>query len=177
MRPALVLAFALAFMGPLAACHRAGAQTAGEEGAPDPKVLAFETKRGAAFLAANGKKPGVVTTPSGLQYKVVHAGPVAGPHPAEGDEIKVHYEGANLDGQVFDSTLTTGQPAVMPLAHLVPGWMEALPLMRPGDEWVLYVPPALGYGDKGAGGVIPPGAVLVFKLQLLGVLPHGSAMG
>ena len=169
MRLLLLLAVALS----LAACHRAGAQ----EPAADPAALAATTKAGADFLAANAKKPGVVTLPSGLQYKVVHAGPAAGAHPAEGDEIKVHYEGTTIDGQVFDSTFATGAPAVMPLAHLVPGWMEALPLMRPGDEWMLYVPASLGYGDKGAGGVIPPGAVLVFRLQLIGVLPHPSAMG
>lgn len=171
-RSILALAAALAFFGPLAACQRAGAQ------APDadPAVLAAETKKGADFLAANAKKPGVVTLPSGLQYKVVRAGPAAGSHPAQGDEIKVHYEGSTIDGQVFDSTLAKGQPAVMTLDHLVPGWMEALPLMRPGDDWLLYIPASLGYGDAGAGGVIPPGAVLVFKLQLLGVLPH-PAMG
>ncbi len=153
----------------LAACNRAGAQ------APDanPAQVEAAQRAGEAFLAKNAKARGVVVLPSGLQYRILRSGPAAGAHPAQGDEIKVHYEGKLVDGAVFDSTLASGQPAVMPLDHLVPGWMEALPLMRPGDEWELYVPSKLGYGDEGAGGgQIPPGAVLIFKLQLLGVLPQ-----
>ena len=164
MRRLLTLAVALVL--PTVACNRAGAQGV----AKSPEQAAAAARAGDAYLAKNAKAPGVVVLPSGLQYKVLRSGPATGPHPAEGDEIKVHYEGKLVDGAVFDSTLASGQPAVMPLAHLVPGWMEALPLMRPGDEWELYVPPKLGYGDEGAGGVIPPGAVLIFKLQLLGVL-------
>ena len=152
----------------LAACNRAGAQDV----ASDPAQVEAAHRAGDAFLAKNAKAPGVVVLPSGLQYRVVHAGPATGAHPAEGDEVKVHYEGRLVDGTVFDSTLKSGQPAVMPLDHLVPGWMEALPLMRPGDEWELFLPASLGYGDRGAGGEIPPGAVLIFKLQLLGVLPQ-----
>ena len=175
MRRLNTLVLALALIGPLAACHKAGAQE-------DPAAAAADAQKnqsaGAAFLAKNAKAPGVVVLPSGLQYKVMRSGPAGGAHPAAGDEVRVHYEGTLLDGTVFDSTFKTGQPAVMPLQGLVPGWMEALPLMRPGDEWVLYVPASLGYGDNGAGGVIPPGATLVFRLQLLGVLPQGSnAMG
>lgn len=161
--------FALALLLPLAACNRAGAQGV----AADPAQVQAAKRAGDAYLAANAKKPGVVVLPSGLQYRVIRSGPAAGPHPARGDEIKVHYEGKLVDGTVFDSTLASGQPAVMPLDHLVPGWMEALPLMRPGDEWELFIPSSLGYGDEGAGGgQIPPGAVLIFKLQLLGVLPQ-----
>ena len=166
-RPALTLALALVL--PLAACNRAGAQAA-----PDAAAIAAQTKKGADFLAANAKKPGVVVLPSGLQYRVLKSGPAGGVHPAPGDEIKVHYEGKLIDGTVFDSTLATGQPAVMTLADLVPGWLEALPLMRPGDEWEITLPPQLGYGDRGAGGVIAPGATLVFRLQLLGVLPQAK---
>lgn len=120
-----------------------------------------------AFMAANAKAPGVTVLASGLQYKVVQAGP-AGPSPKEGDVIKVHYEGALVSGKVFDSTFA-GKPALMQLADLVPGWMEALPKMRVGDEWLLYVPPSLGYGPDGAG-PIPPNSVLVFRLKLLGML-------
>ncbi len=168
MRRALTsIAFVLALGGSLGACHKAGAQDA-----PPPASVAAENAKGAAFLAKNAKAPGVVVLPSGLQYKVAASGPADGPHPKEGDEIRVHYEGTLLDGRVFDSTFKTGQPAVMPLAHLVPGWMEALPLMRPGDEWILYVPASLAYGDEGAGADVPPGATLVFRLQLLGVLPR-----
>ena len=124
----------------------------------------------AAFMSKNAHQPGVVALPSGLQYKIVHSGPADGPHPAQGDEIKVAYTGSLVSGDVFDSTRSTGQPAVMPLDGLVPGWMEALPKMRPGDEWLLYVPPKLGYGPDGRPPVIPANSVLVFDLQLVGVL-------
>ena len=138
----------------------AGAQT------PSPPVAGAQSP--SDFLAANAKAAGVQVLPSGLQYKVVSTGP-AGPSPKIGDVIKVSYEGTLLSGQVFDSTATHGRPAIMQLYDLVPGWMEALPLMHVGDEWILYVPPALGYGDQ-ATGPIPAGSVLVFKLKLLGML-------
>lgn len=121
----------------------------------------------AQFMTTNAKAPGVIVLPSGLQYKVVQSGP-AGPSPKEGDVIKVHYEGSLLSGKVFDTTMN-GKPALMQLAQLVPGWMEALPKMHVGDEWILYVPPALGYGPDGAG-PIPPNSVLVFRLKLMGML-------
>jgi FKBP-type peptidyl-prolyl cis-trans isomerase len=134
--------------------------------AVDPaKTLA----EGQAFLAKNAKAPGVVTTASGLQYKVVKSGPKTGPSPKVGDIIKVHYEGKLLDGTVFDSSFERGQAAIMPADGLVPGWMEALPLMHVGDEWTLYLPAALGYGDRAAG-PIPAGSVMVFRLQLIGML-------
>ena len=117
-----------------------------------------------AFLDKTAKAPGVVVTASGLQYKVVASGPASGPHPGPRDEVKLDYVGQ----------LT---PAVLRVEELVPAWQEALPLMRPGDEWILYVPPALGYGEQGAGGAIPPSAVLIFKIKLLGVLPAGPARG
>ncbi len=123
----------------------------------------------AAFLAQNAKAPGVTSLPSGLQFKVVKAGDPKGPSPKPGDAIKVHYEGKLLDGTVFDSSFQRGKPALMPLGGLVPGWMEALPMMHPGDEWVLYLPPDLGYGPEGQG-PIPPNSVLIFRIQLLGML-------
>jgi peptidylprolyl isomerase/FKBP-type peptidyl-prolyl cis-trans isomerase FklB len=127
-----------------------------------------------AFLARMTKKPGVKTLPSGLMYEVLRAGPVDGPHPRPRDEVKVHYVGSLVDGRVFDSTEETGTPAVLRLDHLVPAWMEAIPLMRPGDAWMLYVPPKLGYGERGSPPVIPPNAALVFRIELLGVLPSGE---
>ena len=123
---------------------------------------------GAAFLAANAKAPGVVVLPSGLQYKVIASGP-AGPSPKLGDVIKVHYEGKLLDGTVFDSSFERNQPAIMPLDGLVQAWLQALPLMKVGDEWLLYVPPELGYGDRDVG-PIPAGSVMTFRLKLLGML-------
>ena len=144
----------------LAACQRG----------PDPKVLAANAEAGKAFLAKNAAEPGVKSLPSGLQYVVVRSGPETGVRPLPGDQIKVHYEGKLLSGQVFDSSYDRGVPAVMPLDGLIPGWVEALQLMRPGDEWRIFVPAGLGYGDQG-GGPIPPGATLVFRIELIDVLP------
>ena len=158
----LALLAALAVM-PAAACH-----------AQQPPAGGGATGHDSAWLITNQLQPGVVTLPSGLQYKVVHAGPATGAHPTINDEVKVNYEGSLLNGQVFDSSFKRGEPAVFPIAGLIKAWQIALPLMRPGDEWMLYVPPALGYGDAGAGSDIPGGAVLVFRMQLLGVLPRAA---
>ncbi|HJV42876.1 FKBP-type peptidyl-prolyl cis-trans isomerase [Caulobacter sp.] len=121
-----------------------------------------------AFMAKNAKEPGVVTLPQGLQYKVVREGPPGGLHPTAADEVKVHYEGKLLDGTVFDSSYERGVPAVFPLDGLVPAWVIGLQRMKPGDEWILYVPPALGYGaqDKGP---IPGNSVMIFRIELLDV--------
>lgn len=121
----------------------------------------------AQFMATNAKAPGVVVLPSGLQYKVVQSGP-AGPSPKEGDVVKVQYEGTLTSGKVFDAT-PAGKSALMPLQGLIPAWMEAIPKMHVGDEWMLYAPPALAYGPEGAG-PIPPNSVLVFKVKLVGML-------
>lgn len=120
------------------------------------------------FMAKNAKAPGVVTLPQGLQYKVVREGPPGGLHPTPADEVKVHYEGKLLDGTVFDSSYERGVPAVFPLDGLVPAWIIALQRMKAGDEWILYVPPALGYGaqDKGP---IPGNSVMIFRIELLDV--------
>lgn len=154
---------ALLFGAALAAAGAAQAQTP----APAAAAPAAPAQTGAQFLAANAKAPGVTVLPSGLQYKVVTSGP-AGPSPKEGDVIKVTYEGSLANGQVFDSTNNRG-PMLMQLDRLVPAWMEALPKMHVGDEWILYAPPELGYGPEGAG-PIPPNSVLIFKLKLLGML-------
>jgi peptidylprolyl isomerase/FKBP-type peptidyl-prolyl cis-trans isomerase FklB len=136
--------------------------------APAPAAAAPAPDPAAAFMAKNAKAPGVKSLPSGLQYKVVTAGP-PGPSPKEGDAIKVHYEGSLITGEVFDSSFQRGKPMLAPLANLVPGWMEALPLMHVGDEWMLYLPPELAYGAEG-GGPIPPNSVLIFRIKLLGML-------
>ena len=166
----LPVAAALAVCAPLAGCH-GPAKTASTNttAAADSKP----TPEGQAFLDRTAKKPDVHVLPDGLAYEVVQSGPATGPHPQKGDEIKVNYEGKLPDGTVFDSSYERGQPAAMPLEHLVPGWEEALPLMRPGDVWMLYLPPKLGYGAQGAGGgAIPPNAVLVFKIELIDFLPN-----
>lgn len=141
------------------------------------KNLPDQSSQAQAFMAQNAKAPGVVTLPSGLQYKVVRSGPADGVKPQLGDEVKVNYEGKLIDGVVFDSSYERGVPAAMPLRGLIKGWQEALQLMRPGDEWILYVPPELGYGAEGAGGTIPPGAALIFRIELLGVLPGEGRIG
>lgn len=127
-----------------------------------------------AFMAENAKAEGIKTLPSGVQYKIVRAGDPTGPTPKPGDEIKVHYEGKLTSGRVFDSSYERGEPAVMPLDGLIPAWIEALQQMHPGAEWTLYVPPEQGYGERGAG-EIPPNSVLIFRIELLGVLPRGAA--
>jgi peptidylprolyl isomerase/FKBP-type peptidyl-prolyl cis-trans isomerase FklB len=147
---------------------------------PPEARLQGETKKnetaGEAFLKKNAAEPGVKTLPSGLQYKVVREGPAGGVHPGPRDEVKVHYEGTLLDGTVFDSSYKNGQPVIFVLGRLVPGWVEGIQLMKPGDEFLLYVPAKLGYGDRDTG-PIPPGSTLVFRIELLGVLPAGGGVG
>lgn len=133
------------------------------------------TDTGKAFLAQNAKAQGIHITASGLQYRVLQSGPTNGLRPKSADEVKVNYEGKLLDGTIFDSSYQRGEPVVMTVRDLVPGWVEALQMMRPGDQWLLYVPPALGYGDKGAG-PIPPNSVLVFKLELIAVAPDPGSI-
>jgi FKBP-type peptidyl-prolyl cis-trans isomerase len=134
------------------------------------------TDVGKAFLAQNAKAPGIHITASGLQYRILQSGPANGLRPKPADEVKVNYEGKLLDGVVFDSSYQRGEPVVMTVRDLVPGWVEALQMMRPGDQWLLYVPASLGYGEKGAG-PIPPNSVLVFKLELIAVAPDQGSIG
>jgi peptidylprolyl isomerase/FKBP-type peptidyl-prolyl cis-trans isomerase FklB len=142
-------------------------------GAPKHSAADAQANLAAAktFMANNAKQPGVQSTASGLQYKVVRSGPASGLHPQPNDEVKVNYEGKLPDGKVFDSSYERGVPASMPLSGLIPAWVEALQLMRPGDEWILYVPPELGYGAEGAGGDIPPNSPLIFRIELIDLLP------
>lgn len=141
-----------------------------------PKQTTDNLTAGTTYLAKNAKQPGVVTLPSGLQYKVVRSGPATGAHPRLWDEVKVQYEGKLVSGEVFDSSYKDGKPVAFPLEGLIPGWVEALQLMRPGDEWTLYVPPSLGYGDQG-GGPIPPNSVLIFRIELVDVFQHPATPG
>ena len=123
------------------------------------------------YLATNAKKPGVVTTASGLQYQVIRTG--TGARPKATDTVLVHYEGRLVDAAhtVFDSSYQRGQPAAFPLNQVIPAWTEGVQLMPAGSKFRFLVPPALGYGAAGAGGVIPPGAVLEFDVELLAVKP------
>ena len=143
-----------------------------EASAPPQLAAAVDTAKtladGQAFLTKNAKAAGVVTTASGLQYKVTTSGAKTGPSPKVGDIVKVHYEGKLLDGTVFDSSFQRGQAAIMPADGLIPGWLEALPMMHVGDEWTLWIPASLAYGER-ATGPIPANSVLVFRLQLIGM--------
>ena len=122
---------------------------------------------GTAYLTENAAKEGVITTESGLQYEVLTAG--EGAKPTASDEVTVHYHGMLTDGTVFDSSVDRGEPAKFGVTQVIPGWVEALQLMNVGDKWKLTIPSDLAYGDKGAGGLIGPGATLVFEVELLGI--------
>jgi FKBP-type peptidyl-prolyl cis-trans isomerase FklB len=122
---------------------------------------------GNAYLAENGDKEGVITTESGLQYEVITSGD--GAKPTTADQVTVHYHGMLTDGTVFDSSVDRGQPATFGVTQVITGWTEALQLMSIGDKWKLTIPAGLAYGDQGAGGMIGPGATLVFEVELLGV--------
>jgi FKBP-type peptidyl-prolyl cis-trans isomerase FklB len=122
------------------------------------------------FLRANGVRPGVVTRPSGLQYEVLKAG--TGPQPTLDDVVSTHYRGTHLDGKEFDATDPRGEPATFPVRGVVPGWQEALQLMKVGSKWRLYVPPELGYGEAGSPPVIEPNEVLVFEIELVRIDPR-----
>jgi FKBP-type peptidyl-prolyl cis-trans isomerase FklB len=122
---------------------------------------------GAAFLAENAKKPGVVTLPSGLQYRVIKEG--TGKLPKLNSKVKTHYAGRLLDGMEFDSSIKRGEPIVFPCDGVIAGWTEALQHMKVGSKWELYIPPHLAYGEAGSNGVIPPNATLIFDIELLEV--------
>lgn len=124
---------------------------------------------GEAFLAVNKSKPGVVTLADGLQYKVLVEG--KGGSPKETDVVTVHYRGTLINGSEFDSSYKRGQPATFPVNGVIPGWIEALQLMKVGSTWELYIPPSLAYGEQGAPPVIRPNETLIFKVELLDVKP------
>jgi FKBP-type peptidyl-prolyl cis-trans isomerase len=129
-------------------------------------------KAGEAFLAANAKKVGVKTTASGLQYKVIKSG--AGPSPKPTDVVKVHYHGTLIDGTIFDSSVQRNTPATFPVNGVIPGWTEALQLMKVGDKWQLVIPAKLAYGEEGPG-PIGPNSVLIFEVELLGIEKPAAA--
>jgi FKBP-type peptidyl-prolyl cis-trans isomerase len=124
-------------------------------------------KEGEAFLAANKTKEGVVTTPSGLQYKILKAG--TGPKPTASDKVSVNYKGTLINGTEFDSSYKRGQPATFPVGQVIKGWTEALQLMPVGSKWQLFIPADLAYGDRGAGSDIGPGSTLIFEVELLSI--------
>ncbi len=125
----------------------------------------------AAFMATEAADPDVITTASGLEYKVEVMG--TGPKPGETDTVTVNYRGTLMDGTVFDSSYDRGQPATFPLNQVIPGWTEGVQLMPVGSKFIFYLPPELAYGAQGAGGVIPPNAALIFEVELLAIPSQG----
>ncbi len=123
---------------------------------------------GEQYLVENASKEGVVTLPSGLQYKVLKEG--NGQKPKATDKVKCHYEGFLIDGTVFDSSVQRGEPAVFPLNQVIAGWTEGLQLMQEGAKYRFFIPYQLGYGERGAGASIPPFATLVFDVELIEVV-------
>ncbi|OAI48337.1 hypothetical protein AYO45_05110 [Gammaproteobacteria bacterium SCGC AG-212-F23] len=122
---------------------------------------------GDAFLAANKNKPGIVTLPDGLQYKVITEG--KGTSPSSRDTVVVHYQGTLIDGKEFDSSYKRGEPATFPVGAVIAGWTEVLQLMKPGATWEVYIPASLAYGTSGMPPVIGPNETLIFKINLIEV--------
>ncbi len=120
-----------------------------------------------AYLEANKKKPGVVTLPDGLQYKVITKG--TGKQPKMTDTVVAHYRGTLIDGTEFDSSYKRNHPATFPVNGVIKGWQEVLPLMKEGAKWQVYIPPELAYGEHGAGNAIGPNQTLIFDIELLSV--------
>jgi FKBP-type peptidyl-prolyl cis-trans isomerase FklB len=138
------------------------------------KALAEKNlKDGQEFLTANKTKEGVVTLPSGLQYKILTQG--KGPKPTANDTVVCQYRGTLIDGTEFDSSYKRGQPATFPVSRVIKGWTEALELMPIGSKWQLFIPPDLAYGDRGAGNMIGPNATLIFEVELMSIQAANSA--
>ena len=124
-------------------------------------------KAGEACLSENKSKPGVITLPSGLQYKVITMG--TGPKPTAKDTVRCNYRGTLVDGKEFDSSYKHGQPAEFVLGQVIPGWIEALQMMPVGSKWQLWIPPNLGYGERSMSADIGPNSTLIFEIELLGI--------
>ena len=132
------------------------------------EIAETNKQAGKEFLAENAKRSGVVVLPSGLQYEVLAEG--KGRKPKATDKVQCHYHGTLIDGQVFDSSIQRGTPAVFGVNQVIPGWVEALQLMPEGSRWKLYIHSDLAYGEQGAGGSIPANATLIFEVELIKIL-------
>jgi FKBP-type peptidyl-prolyl cis-trans isomerase FklB len=130
--------------------------------------IAINRATGAAFLAENAKRPGVVRLSNGLQYEVMVAGTDTA-KPTLNNTVKCHYHGTLINGEVFDSSVNRGEPISFPLNGVIKGWQEALQLMTVGSKWKLFIPSELAYGERSAGPVIGPGSTLIFEVELLGI--------
>jgi len=131
------------------------------------KMKSKNADAGKKFLAANKKKKGVITTKSGLQYKIITSGKKDGKSPKPSETVTTHYRGMLIDGTEFDSSYARKKPTSFPVNGVIKGWTEALQLMKPGDKWKLFIPSELAYGDRGAGAKIGPGATLIFDIELI----------
>ena len=130
--------------------------------------LEINKQAGAEFLEINRHKAGVVELPSGLQYEILKQG--TGAKPSASDKVKCHYHGTLINGTVFDSSVQRGEPATFGVSQVIPGWVEALPLMPVGSKWRLFIPSNLAYGEHGAGDVIEPNSTLIFDVELLDIV-------
>ena len=136
--------------------------------ASQASMAAANLVEGEKFLAERAKEPGMIVLPSGVMYKVVSRAAAPGPQPLVSDTVTINYEGKLLNGTVFDSSYARNAPATFPLGRLVPAWQEVIPLLKTGDEIIMYTPPSQAYGERDAGD-IPPNSTLIFRIQLLGV--------
>jgi FKBP-type peptidyl-prolyl cis-trans isomerase FklB len=171
MKAAVIALSALVLLG---ACQQQASETSVMDGVEEAEAAKRDPASNMAaaqeFIAAKKAEAGVKETASGLLYKVETSGPATGVPPTAVSTVRVHYEGTLPDGTVFDSSYARGEPAEFPVGMVIPGWTEVLQLMRPGDTWMVYLKPELGYGEQGAGADIPPNAALVFKIELIEVL-------
>lgn len=171
MRPFLLMLAAAALV--VSGCEKKAAGDTSQMSYEQIQALATKNAAEAkAFLAENGKKPGVMTLPSGVQYQVLKSGPATGKQPLASDTVQVNYQGALLNGKIFDTTYSNAgvTPQTFMVDGLIPAWTEALQQMKPGDEWTLWAPPETGYGEAGAGADIPPNSLLVFKINLVRIV-------
>ena len=136
------------------------------------EIRAKNAEESQKFLAENVKKQGIMTTKSGLQYKILKAG--EGISPESEDTVTVHYKGTFIDGEEFDSSYSKGEPQTFQASRVIKGWTEALQMMKVGAKWKIFLPPRLAYGQKGDGETIPPNKVLVFEIELLSVEDTGE---
>lgn len=155
--------------GPKVTLEKANETAQAAIAAASEKKAKDDLEAGAKYLAENGKKAGVVTTASGLQYEVLTKG--TGAIPKATDTVKVDYVGKLLDGSTFDSSVDRGEPALIPLNQVIPGWAEGLQLMNVGSKYKLTIPAALAYGEQGAGAAIPPNSTITFEVTLISIEP------